>query len=196
MRIIYIPVTKKIDKKNFINYIKCLIYDVYIVLKNFSLKKKITKNTSGYVDAAIHSNSFVLELPYNYCIIFSKILNLLFDAVFINWKFTNYRSDKEDIEKKLLKLSTKLKIKKVIVDTTDKSINIIKDEILNEFDNVIKREKSKQFSNTKYLTTMLPCRIIDYKVSRKNEKINWFEIGNSKPNKNPKYDIFFSCKIT
>ena len=29
-------------------------------------------------------NSFVLELPYNYCIIFSKILNLLFDAVFIN----------------------------------------------------------------------------------------------------------------
>ena len=196
MRIIYIPVTKKIDKKNFINYIKCLIYDVYIVLKNFSLKKKITKNTSGYVDAAIHSNSFVLELPYNYCIIFSKILNLLFDAVFINWKFTNYRSDKEDIEKKLLKLSTKLKIKKVIVDTTDKSINIIKDEILNEFDNVIKREKSKQFSNTKYLTTMLPCRIIDYKVSRKNEKINWFEIGNSKPNKNPKYDIFFSGQIT
>ena len=95
----------------------------------------------------------------------------MFDAVFINWKFTNYRSDKEDIEKKLLKLSTKLKIKKVIVDTTDKSINIIKDEILNEFDNVIKREKSKQFSNTKYLTTMLPCRIIDYKVSRKIRKL-------------------------
>ena len=99
MRIIYIPVTKKINEKNFINYIKCLIYDVYIVLKNFSFKKKITKNTSGYIDAAIHSNAFVLELPYNYCIIFSKILNLLFDAVFINWKFTNYRSDKEDIEK-------------------------------------------------------------------------------------------------
>ena len=196
MRIIYIPVTKKIKEKNFINYFKCFLYDIFIILKNFSFKKKVTKNTSGYIDAAIHTNSFVLELPYYYCIIFSKILNSSFDAVFINWKFTNYRSDKEDIEKKLLKLSKKFKIKKVIVDTTDKSINIINDEILNKFDHVIKREKNKELSNSKYLTTILPCRLIDYKISKKIENINWTKIGNSMPNNNPTYDIFFSGQKT
>ena len=72
MRIIYIPVTKKISEKNFKNLLKCFLYDIYVVLKNFS-KKKITKSTSGYIDAAIHSNAYVLEIPYNYCIIFSKM---------------------------------------------------------------------------------------------------------------------------
>lgn len=196
MRIIYIPVTKKITKKNLRNFLKCFLYDIYVILKNFSFSKRITKNTSGFIDAAIHTNAHVLELPYNYCIFFSKILNLLFDGIFINWKFTNYRSDKEDIEKKLLKLSKKFKIKKVIVDSTDQSINFIKDEILNEIDYVIKREKNKKISNTKYMTTILPCRLIDYKISENKENINWGKIGNFKPNNEPLYDIFFSGQKT
>ena len=97
MRIIYIPVTKKISKKNFINFLKCLLYDVYVILKNFSINRKITKNTSGYIDAAIHSNAYVLELPYNYCIFFSKFLNFLFDGIYVNWKFTNFRDDPIDV---------------------------------------------------------------------------------------------------
>ena len=59
-------------------------------------------------DDAIHSNSTVLELPYNYCIIFSKILNLLFDGIFINWKFTNYRKDKNEHEVKLINFIKKI----------------------------------------------------------------------------------------
>ncbi len=196
MKILYIPVTKKITEKNFKNYLKCFFYDIYIVLKNFSFNKKITKNTSGYIDAAIHSNAYVLELPYNYCLIFSKILNFFFDGIFVNWKFTNYRKDKEDLETKLLKLSKRFNIKKVIVDATDKSVNIIKDEILDAFDYVIKREKNKQISNNKYFTTILPCKLIDYKISKNKESINWSKIGNSKPNNNPKYDIFFSGRNT
>ena len=164
MKILYIPETKKIKEKNFKNYVMCLFYNIYVVLKNFSFNKKISKNTSGYIDAAIYSNAYVLELPYNYCIFFSKILNLFFDSIFINWKFTNYRNDKEDLEKKLLKLSKIFKIKKVIVDGTDKSINIINDDILDGFDYVIKREKNKQISSKKYLTTILPCSMVDYKV--------------------------------
>ena len=31
---------------------KCFLYDIYIVIRNFSLNRKITKNTSGYIDAA------------------------------------------------------------------------------------------------------------------------------------------------
>ena len=77
MRIIYIPVTIKITEKNFKNFLRCIAYDIYIILKNFSFKKKATNSTSGYIDAAIHSNAFVIELPYNYCLTFSKILNLL-----------------------------------------------------------------------------------------------------------------------
>ena len=196
MKILYIPVTKKITEKNLKNYFKCFLYDIYIILKNFSFNRKITNSTSGYIDAAIHSNSYVLELPYNYCLIFSKILNLFFDGIFINWKFTNYRKDKKDIEKKLVKLSKIFNIKKVIVDATDKSINFIKDEVLDDFDYVIKREKNKKISNKKYFTTILPCRLIDYKVSKDNENINWNIIGNSKPNDNPKYDIFFSGQKT
>ena len=196
MKILYIPVTKKIKERNFKNYLKCFLYDIYIVLKNFSFNRKITKSTSGYIDAAIHSNAFVLELPYNYCLIFSKILDLFFDGIFVNWKFTNIRSEKENLEKKLLKLSEIFSIKKVIVDGRDLSTSIIKDEILNDFDYVIKREKNKNISNKKYLTTILPCRLINYKISRYKENIDWSIIGNSKPNENPKYDIFFSGQKT
>ena len=192
MRIIYVPVTKKITEKNLINYVKCFLYDIYIILKNFSFNKKATKNTSGYIDSAIHSNVTALELPYNYCIIFSKILNLLFDGIFVNWKFTNYRKDKNDFEYKLINLSKKFKIKKVIVDGTDKSTNIIKGEILNGFDYIIKREKNKSISDKKYLTTMLPCTLVDYKILKNKESIIWDKIGNSTPNENPNYDIFFS----
>ena len=67
--------------KNFKNYLVCFLYDIYTILKNFSFNKKITKNTSGYIDAAIHSNAYVLELPYYYCVIFSKIV-LLFTFKF------------------------------------------------------------------------------------------------------------------
>ena len=196
MRIIYVPVTKKIKEKNFKNFLKCQLYDFYVVLKNFSFNRKITKNTSGYIDAAIHTNAYVLELPYNYCLFFSKILNLFFDGIFINWKFTNYRKDNQEVEKKLLKLSEKFSIKKVIVDATDKSINNIKNEILDGFDHVIKREKNKQISDKKYFTTILPCRLINYKISKNKENIDWSKIGNSKPSENPKYDIFFSGQIT
>ena len=101
---------KKITEKNFKNYFKCFLYDIYIILKNFSFNRKATKGTSGYIDAAIHSNSFVVELPYNFCLFFSKILNLFFDGIFINWKFTNYRKNKDDIEAKLIKISKKLSI--------------------------------------------------------------------------------------
>ena len=196
MKILYVPVTKKITEKNFKNYLKCFLYDLYIVLKNFSFNKKITKNTSGYIDAAIHSNAYVLELPYNYCLIFSKILNLFFDGIFVNWKFTNYRRDKEDLEKKLLRLSKLFNIKKVIVDGRDQSSNIVENKILDEFDFVIKREKNKQISNKKYLTTILPCRLIDYSVLKNKEYINWSIIGNSQPNNSPSNDIFFSGQNT
>ena len=196
MKILYIPETKKITEKNFKNYLKSFFYDLYIFLKNFSFNRKVTKNTSGYINAAIYSNANVFELPYKYCLIFSKILNLFFDGIFVNWKFTNYRKDKEDVEKKLLKLSKQFNIKKVIVDATDESINVIKDEILNGFDYVIKREKNKKISNKKYFTTILPCRLINYKISRNKENIDWSKIGNSKPNINTTYDIFFSGKKT
>ncbi len=194
MKILYIPVTKKITEKNLINYFKCFLYDIYIILKNFSFSRKITKNTSGYIDSAIHSNAYTFELPYHYCIFFSKFLNTFFDGIFVNWKFTNLRSDKNNLELKLIKLSKKFSIKKVIVDGTDKSINTIKNEILDGFDFVIKREKNKSISDKKYLTTMLPCKLINYKISKNNVDIDWNKIGKSKPNDKYKYDIFFSGK--
>ena len=192
MRIIYIPVTKKITEKNFQNYFKCFLYDIYLILKNFTFNRKISKGTSGYIDSAIHSNAYVLELPYYFCLFFSKILNFFFDAIFVNWKFTNFRKDKNDLEIKLSKISKKFKIKKVIVDATDKSTTTVNQDILNSFDYVIKREKNKSIIDKKYLTTMLPCRLINYKKKKKNEIINWSEIGKTKPNNYSKYDIFFS----
>ena len=113
MKILYIPVTKKIKEKNFKNYFKCFLYDIKIILKNFSFNKRATNNTSGFIDSAIHSNAFTFELPYSYCMFFSKILNSLFDCIFINWKFTNYRSDISDIETKLIKLSNKFSILRI-----------------------------------------------------------------------------------
>ena len=192
MKILYIPVTKKIKEKNFKNYLKCFLFDIKIILKNFSFNKRATNNTSGFIDSAIHSNTFTFELPYSYCILFSKILNSLFDGIFINWKFTNYRSDANDIETKLIKLSKKFKIKKVIVDSRDQSSNVIKKEILELFDYVIKREKNKSISDKKYLTTMLPCKLINYKISKNKENINWNKIGKSITNNIFEYDIFFS----
>ena len=192
MRILYIPVTKKITEKNIKNYFKCFLYDIYIILKNFSFNRKSTNSTSGYIDSAIHSNAYTFELPYSYCIIFSKIINLLFDCIFVNWKFTNYRNDLNDLELKLIQVSKKFKIKKVIVDATDKSVNKIKNDILEGFDYVIKREKNKSISDKKYLTTMLPCKLIEYKISKKKENINWNKIGRSRANDKFKYDIFFS----
>ncbi len=196
MRIIYIPVTKKIVNKNFKNFFKCFIYDIYIIFKNLYLNKKTSSNTSGYIEAAIQSNVYVLELPYNYCIFFSKFLNYFFDGIFINWKFTNYREDKEEIESKLLKLSKKFNIKKVIVDGRDQSFAIIDSKVLNGFDYVIKREKNKKISNKKYFTTILPCKLINYKIKKDKENIDWNKIGNYKPNHHPKYDVFFSGQQT
>ena len=129
MKILYIPVTKKIKEKNFISHFKSFLYDIKIVLKNFTFNRKASKSTSGYIDSAIHSNAFTFELPYSYCIFFSRIINYFFDGIFVNWKFTNYRSDLDDIEQKLINLSQKFKIKKVIVDGTDKSSNIINSKI-------------------------------------------------------------------
>ncbi len=195
MKIIYIPVTKKIKEKNLKNYIKCFLYDIYVVLRNFSLNKKVTKNTSGYIESAIYSNAQIFEAPYSFCIFFSRILNLIFDGIFINWKFTNYRED-ENIDLKLIKLSEKFNIKKVIVDSRDKGVLKIKDKVLDSFDYVIKREKNIITKNKKYLTTMLPCTLVDYKVSKNKEFISWNNIGKLKPNEKPEYDIFFSGKGT
>lgn len=195
MKIIYIPVAKKIKEKNLKNYIKCFLYDVYIILRNFSLNKKVTKNTSGYIESAIYSNAKIFEAPYGFCIFFSRILNVIFDGIFINWKFTNYRED-ENIDTKLIKLSEKFNIKKVIVDSRDSGVLKIKDKIIDSFDYVIKREKNIITSNKKYITTMLPCTLVDYEVSKKKEFINWNNVGKLKPNEKPEYDIFFSGKGT
>ena len=43
---------------------------------------------------------------------------------------------------------------------------------------------------------MLPCKLIDYKVSKKNEDIDWSKIGKTKPNDKFKYDIFFSGRLS
>ena len=82
------------------------------------------------------------------------------------------------------------------VDGTDKSVNIIREDVTKGFDFIIKREKNKSVSDIKYLTTMLPCTLIDYEISRNEEIINWNKIGKSYPNKDFKYDIFFSGKNT
>ena len=194
MKILYIPTVIKIKDKGFKNNLKCFLYNIYIVLRNFFNFKKSTKNTSGYIDSALRSNAYTFELPYNYCIFFSKILNIVFDGIFINWKFTNLRND-PNLKCKLIKLSENFKIKKVIVDTRDTSDAPIESEILNKFDNVIKREKNRSITDKKYLTTMLPCSLIDYKISKK-EEINWNKIGKSKPNNKYEYDVFFSGSPT
>ena len=191
MKILLIPVTRKIREKTFKNYLKCFLYDIRIILQNFLPTRKASKNTQGYIDSAIHSNSYVFELPYNYCMFFSKILNLIFDGIFIHWKFTNDRNDK-NINLKLIKLSKKFNIKKVIIDGTDLSNHQIDKEVLDKFDHVIKREQNKSIKNKKYLSTMLPLSSVDYMISKNQEIINWNKIGKIKPNERFKYDVFFS----
>ena len=191
MKILLIPVTRKIREKTFKNYLKCFLYDIRIILQNFLPTRKATTNTQGYIDSAIHSNSYVFELPYNYCMFFSKILNSIFDGVFIHWKFTNDRNDK-NINLKLIKLSKKFDIKKVIIDASDLSNHRIDDEVLDKFDHVIKREKNKSIKNKKYFSTMLPLSSIDYKILKNHEVIDWNKIGKIKPNERFKYDVFFS----
>lgn len=191
MKILYIPVAKKIKENSLKNIFFCFIYNIKIILKNFLLKKKITTSTQGYIESAIRMNAKIFELPFNYCIFFSKLLNLYFDGIFINWKFTNNRNDKK-IHDKLIKLSKKFNIKKVIVDTTDLSHHYIREDVLEKYDFVIKREKPKSITNEKYLTTMLPLKLIEYKVKRKKEFIEWAKIGKLKPNIQNKYDVFFS----
>lgn len=192
MKIIYIPVTKKISDNNLKNLFKCFSFNILTILKNFLKNKKVTKNTQGYIDSALHSNANVFELPYNYCIFFSWILNLFFDGVFVNFKFTNNRKDLGNINFKLMKLSKKFNIKKVIVDTRDISNSIIDHKILANYDYVIKSHKHKSIKNKNYFTTMLPLRLIDYRISKENELINWSDIGKSKPNNSFKFDVFFS----
>ena len=43
---------------------------------------------------------------------------------------------------------------------------------------------------------MLPCTLVDYKISKEKEFIEWDIIGKSKPSEKSKYDIFFSGKPT
>ena len=191
MKILLIPVTKKITEKNFKNYFKCFLYDVRIILQNFLFTRKASNNTHGYIDSAIHSNAYVFELPYNYCIFFSKVLNSIFDGVFIHWKFTNDRNDKK-INFKLIKLSNKFNKKKVIIDASDLCNHTIDKEVLDRFDYVIKREQSKSINNKKYFTTMLPLTSINYKISKNQEEINWNKIGKFIPNVKFKHDVFFS----
>lgn len=195
MKILYIPVSKKIKENNFKNHLRCFLFDIYVILKNFAFNKKLTKNTSGYIEAAIYSNAKIFEVPYSFSIFFSKIFNLIFDGIFINWKFTNNRNDK-NINQKLIKLSNKYQVKKVIVDSRDSGIIKIQDEVLDKFDYVIKREKNIIITNKKYITTMLPCTLINHKISNKRELINWDKIGKTKPNQSTKYDVFFSGKGT
>ena len=144
MKIIYVPVAKKIKEKNLKNYIKCFLYDVSIILRNFSLNKKVTKNTSGYIESAIYSNAKIFEAPYGFCIFFSRILNVIFDGIFINWKFTNYRED-ENIDIKLIKLSEKFNIKKVRQAFSYNSAENLKFLTINEIRELIKKNISKDF---------------------------------------------------
>ena len=200
LKLLYIPPAPfKIRKKKLIILILSILYDHYIIFKNFKnlfVKKKSKLNsTSGYIEDSIYSNAYIFTLPYNYCIFFSKILNIFFDGIFVNWKYDKFRNP-ENTKLGFINLSKKFSIKKVIVDCRDTSNLLIDENILNVFDNVIKREKDKSITHNKYISTMLPCTLVRYNVSRKKEKINWNKIGKIEPNTKFKYDIFFSGKET
>ena len=60
------------------------------------------------------------------------------------------------------------------------------------FDFVIKTRKIFSITNKKYLSTMLPCTLVKHKISKKIEKIDWDNIGYSRPNDNFKYEIYFT----
>jgi len=193
-KIIYIPAVTKIKNKKLKDYLKCFFYNFVIIFRNFNLNKKTRPDTSGYIDTALHTNANILELPYSLTIFLSKFLNFFFDGIFINFKFTNSRN-KFETYSKLLKLSNKFKIKKVIIDIRDGSKDTISDELIARYDFVIKREKNKSIDNKKYLSTMLPCTNLDYKISKKIENINWNKFGHSIPNNKFKFDIYFSGSL-
>lgn len=193
MKIIYIPPALKIKNENIFNFLKCVIYDLKIILRNFFFNRKITKNTSGYFEASIHAKFFVLEIPYKYAIFFSKILNYFFEAIIINWKFTNLRNDKY-FNQKLFKISDQFSILKIIADTRDTGDVEIEKTIIDRFNFIIKREKDKKLVDKKYISTMLPCTLVKHYTKFKN--IDWSEIGKNKPNNIFKYDIFLSGRNT
>ena len=190
-RIIYIPPSYKINKKNIFNILLCALFDLKTIFKNFFKKKDTNKSTSGFVEQSLESNFKVIELPYFFLIFFGKLFDFFYDGIFVNWKFTNLRNDK-NLEKKLLKLC-KISKKKVLVDTRDTS-NKYNLEIIEAFDLIIQREKYKNFKNSKIISSMLPCTLVDF--MKTNKSINWNLIGKSIPNKEFKYDIFFSGKNT
>ncbi len=191
-RIIYIPPSYKINSKSIVNTLLCILFDFKTILKNFFKKKNINKSTSGFVEQSLETNFKVVELPYFFLVFFGKILNFFYDGIFINWKFTNLRDDK-NLEKKLLNLCKKFKKKKVLVDTRDTS-NKYNLEIIEAFDLIVQREKYKNFKNLKVISSMLPCTLVDF--LKTNKSINWELIGKSEPNSKFKYDIFFSGKST
>lgn len=170
----------------------CVTHDLKIILKNFFKKKTLNKSTSGFVEQSLEKNFKVIELPYFITIFFSNILNTFFDGVFINWKFTNLRNDK-NLEKKLLKLCKEFKNKKVLIDTRDTS-NKYNSELVYSFDLIVQREKLKKLKNQKIFSSMLPCTLLD--SAEYDEPINWNLIGKSEPNDKFKFDIFFSGKKT
>lgn len=191
-KIIYIPPSYKINKINRFNQFVCILFDLKTIFKNLIKTKKSNKSTSSFVEQSLRAKFQILELPYFYAIFFSKILNNFYDGIFVNWKFTNFRED-ENLKKKLFDLCKKFEIKKVLVDTRDTS-NKFDNEILDSFDLIIQREKFKKIQNSKILSTMLPCTLIDYKEIK--DPIDWGNIGKSKPNEKCIFDIFFSGKKT
>ena len=191
-KIIYIPVSYKIEKKNFINLLICVYYDFKTLIKGLFKINVSNKSTSGFVEQSLSLNFKVIELPYSFSIFFSHLISYFFDAIFINWKFTNFRND-ENLENKLIHLCNKFKIKKVLVDTRDTS-NKLSEEILDKFDIIIQREKFKYYNHSKIISSMLPCTLIRKNTDITN--IDWKKIGNNKPNDNFKFDIFFSGTAT
>ena len=191
-KIIYIPPSYKINKKNILDILFCILFDLKTIFKNFKKRKNINKSTGGFVEQSLKANFKLVELPYFFLVFFGRILVFFYDGIFINWKFTNLRDDK-NLEKKLLSLCEKFKKKKVLVDTRDTS-NRYNMEIIDAFDLIIQREKLKKFQNSKIISSMLPCTLVDF--VEMNDSINWNTIGKSQPNNEFKFDIFFSGKNT
>lgn len=175
LKFLYIPPTPfKVRGKNSKLYVVSILYDFYTIFKNlknlFFQKKSKINSTSGYIEDSIYSNAYVVTLPYKYCIFFSKFLDIFFDGIIINSKFDKFR-DPENTKLALKKLSKKYNIKKIIIDARDSSKLLYSDDILKNFDHVIKREKHKSITHQKYITTMLPCTLTRYKISKKKKKL-------------------------
>ena len=193
-KIIYIPPAFKIKKKTIVNLIICIFYDFKTLIKNIFKKEFLTNSTSSYLEQSLRMNFKVLEIPYSYSLLFRKYINNNFEGIFINFKFSNQHGPDLNIEKKLLKLSEKFNIKKVLVDPRDTQ-NLYSKNIYDNFDLIIQREKSKNEKSNKIFSTMLPCTAITNKTF-KLDKIQWEKVGYQTPNDNFKYDIFFSGKDT